>query len=232
MNLPDICQEARDQVDATSVSMPDAKLLRRLNAGYEFEVGEIINADGTWQFDDSRYTNLPIGVATMIDGQSNYTFDSSMLEIENVKIKDINGVWHIIKPWDQSQSTIPLENFLRYTGFPVYYDKEGNTISLLPPPKGTIITLVAGLKIQFKRTANIFTLGNLSDSTVIPGFASPYHMLLPLRAALPYAMTYKKDRVQLIQSEILRLHTGLINHYAQREKDRRKVLKPGRILHR
>jgi len=231
MILTDIFQEARDQVDATSVSYPDATLLRRVNNAYEETVGDIINADGRWQFDDNSYGDLPIGTCNLVDNQSYYSFSTRFLEIENVKILDINGVWHIIKPWDQSQSTIPLENYLRYEGFPVYYDKEGDTIALLPPPKGTIITLTGGLKVQFKRTANIFTSAQIGTSA-IPGFASPYHILLSLKAALPYAMSYKKDRVASITGEIARIHKLMIAHYGMREQDRRKKLTPKRILHR
>lgn len=222
-----------DEIDALCDSDPTSYLIARktsrVNNALEEIVGDLMNADGTWEFDDTNYTNMPIGVCDLVDNQSQYTFDGSMLEIDNVKILDINGIWHIIKPWDQSQSTIPQENYLRYEGFPVYYAKLSNTISLLPPPKSTIITLSGGLKVQFKRTASLFVVG---DTTKAPGFASPFHSVLAYMAAIPYCMTYKKDRVSGYQQKVTQLRSELIAHYGQREKDRKKVMRPKRILFR
>ncbi len=224
MILSDIAQEARDQVDATSTSYPDATLLRRINNAYEEIIGDLISSDGTWQFDDSRYTNLPYGVTDLVEGQSQYTFDSSMLEIENVKVLQTSGYWMMLKPWDQTLTNMPLENYLKVNSMPVWYDKEGNTITLLYPPSASVVTLSGGLKVQFKRTADVFTSAEFTTGTAIPGFASPYHILLSLKAALPYAMSYKQSRVAPIQSEINRIHQELIMHYSTRERDAKKQI--------
>lgn len=232
MIITDIFQESRDLVDASATSYPDAKLLRRNNANMEDVVGDLINADGTWQFDDTNYTSLPIGTATLIEAQSSYTFDGTFLEVENVKILDLNNHWHILDPWDQSQSDIPIENYQITPAFPRLYDKEANTISLLPPPTGTVITLTNGLKVQFKRTARLWTTADISTGTISPGWASPFHILLAYKNALPYALTYKKDRVAFIQGEIARIRQAMLDHYGQREKDKRKVMRPNRIRFR
>lgn len=232
MILPEVVQEARDSVDATSTSYPDATLLRRLNNSYEDVAGIVIAADGTWQFDDTNYTTNPIGVATMVEGQSAYSFSTTFLDLLNVKIMDLQGHWHILKPWDQSESHIPIENYQITPAFPRLYDKQGNTIKLLPPPTGTVITLTNGLKLEFKRTMQLFTLSNLSDSTVIPGFASPYHLILAYKAALPYAAQYKKDRVPWLNGEITRLTNGILAFYGHREEDKRKKLVSKGIRHR
>lgn len=232
MIIGDIFQEARDQVDATNASYPDATLLRRVNTAYEDLVADIINADGTWQFDDSRYSTLPIGVCNLVQGQSLYSFSTVFLEIENVKILDLAGHWHILKPWDQSQSHIPEENYQITPAFPRYYDKEGNSIFLLPPPTSTVITLTGGLKVQFKRTASLFSLADVAANVAIPGFASPFHILLALKAALPYAMSYKKDRVPGINAEITRIRALMLAHYGMREKDKRKVMTTKPTRHR
>ena len=224
MTVGDIATEARLLVDATSTTYVDADLLRRLNNAYEEIAGDIITADGTWEFDDSRYTNLPYGVTDMVEGQYQYTFDSSMLEIENVKVLNASGYWMLLKPWDQSQSDIPLEQYLRVNGMPTLYDKEGNTITLMCPPSAAACTLAGGLKVQFKRTASLFSQAELTTGTAVPGFASPYHILLSLKTALPYAMSYKQGRVGSITNEITRIHQSLILHYSTRERDARKIL--------
>jgi hypothetical protein len=232
MTIADIFAEARALVDATSTSYVDADLLRRVNNAYEDIAATLINSDGTWEFDDSNYTTNPIGTITMIDGQSSYTFLDTFLDVDTVKIMDINGIWHILDPIDQSQIDFPLENYLITKYFPHFYAKEGNTLKLYPAPSGTIITLTNGLKVEFKRTAQLFLESDVTTGTLTPGFASPFHVLLAYKAALPYAMSYKKDRVPLINSEIQRLQIGLIEHYSEREKDKRKVMTSSRIRFR
>lgn len=232
MTITDIFGETRDLVDATSTSYPDARVLRRVNTAYEDVIAQLINADGTWAFDDSNYTTVPIGTITMIEGQSSYTFLDTFLDVQTVKIMDKNGIWHILEPIDQSQVDFPLEDYLRTNAFPQYYAKDGNTIKLYPAPTATVITLASGLKVEFKRTAQLFTLSDVSTGTVTPGFASPWHVLLAYKAALPYAMSYKKDRVSLISGEIQRLERDLIAHYGEREKDKRKIMSPKPISHR
>lgn len=232
MTITDLFTETRSLVDATSVSYVDADILRRMNTAMEDINGDLINTDGTFQFDDTNYTDEPIGTATLIEGQASYTFDNTFLEIENVKIEDAQGHWHILTPWDQSEDDIALEEYLRVAAFPRQYDKEANTITLLPPPTATVVTLTNGLKVQFKRTARLFTAGDIITGTITPGFASPFHVILAFKAALPYAMTYKKDRVGMIQNEIMRLHENLLDHYGSREKDRRKIMQVKPILFR
>ena len=108
---------------------------------------------------------------------------------------------------------------------PIYYDKQGSSILLYPAPdNGASVTLAAGLKVYFQRTASIFTSAEVTTGTKVPGFASPYHMILAYMAALPYAISYKKDRVPVILNEIRRLEEDLTDHYSRREKDRRKVI--------
>jgi len=204
-------------------------LLRRVNTAYEDIVGQLINADGTWEFDDTNYTTVPVGTITLVEGQSSYSFLDTFLDIENVKILDKNGLWHFLQPINQSQTEMPLETYLITNAFPMYYAKDGNTLKLYPAPTGTVITLANGLKVQFKRTAQLFTAGDISTGTITPGFASPWHILLALKAALPYAMSYKKDRIALINGEIQRLTASLIAHYGEREKDARKVMYPNTI---
>ena len=232
MNITDIFAETRALVDATSTSYPDAVVLRRVNNAYEDVVGELIHADGTWEFDDTNYTTLPIGRVDLVEAQSSYSFTDQFLNVQNVKILDKNNLWHILNVIDQSQTDVPLEQYLITPAFPMYYDKQGNTIKLYPSPTGTVITLAQGLKVEFQRTAQLFTTTDISNGVITPGFASPYHVLLCYKAALPYAMSYKKDRVAFISSEIVRLQKDLINHYSEREKDKRKVMYPNQIMFR
>lgn len=224
--ITDIFAEARYLVDATSTSYQDADLLRRVNQAYEQIVGMLINDDGTWQFDDSNYTDFPIGTFTLVEGQSKYSFNDQFLQMEEVQIMNKNGDYQIIKPIDQKEfsNLTPLEESYKTNGLPEFYDKlTDDTIKLFPAPDdGTSVTLASGLKIKFKRTASIFTTAEVTTGTKVPGFASPWHMILAYMSALPYAQSYKKDRVPLLEGKIQQMTKELMKHYGRRQKDVRK----------
>lgn len=223
MTISDLQAEIRALCDADSTSLTDATLLRRVNAAYEEVVGWIINSDGVWQFDDTNYTTNPIGTIDLVAGQSQYSFTTAFLDIENVKVKDTNGNWHILDTIDQSQTSIALEDYLSTDGQPTMYDKNADGLRLYPAPAASAVTLTAGLKIQFKRTASIYTSAEVTTGTKQPGFASPYHIILAYMAAIPYCLSYKQNRVAPYQLRVDRLKAEIIKFYGQREKDRRKV---------
>ncbi|MAH46244.1 hypothetical protein CMI37_10465 [Candidatus Pacearchaeota archaeon] len=225
MTIADIEAEARLLCDADTTSYAAADLLRRENAAYEEVVGMIIGMDGTWQFDDSNFTDLPIGRTDLVADQQDYTFDSTHLEIERVEILDKDGNSILVNPMDKSQINIALPEYQKTSGQPIEYDKQGDSIFLYPAPdNGVNVTLTNGLKIYFQRTASVFTSAEVTTGTKTPGFAAPYHHILAYKAALPYCMTYKQDRVLMIRDKIKELEEGLRDHYRRREKDVRKQL--------
>lgn len=233
MTIGDLATEARSLVDADSTTYTNADVLRRLNAAYEEIVGDILGMDGKWQFDDTRYTDFPIATTTLVVGQNDYTFDITHLEIEGVSVLDNSSIWHKLTPIDDMDDIgIDPAEFLKDDGMPIYYDKQGRSLILYPAPASGRVTLAAGLKVFFKRTASTFTSAELTTGTAIPGFASPYHIILAYKTALPYAQTYKRDRVAFILNEINRLNEGIKKHYGRREQDRRKQMSMAGIHHR
>jgi hypothetical protein len=227
MNIAELNAEIRSLCDADATSYSAADLLRRVNNSLETLVGKIINADGTWQFDDSNYSDLPVGTQTLVASQSAYTFNDKFLQILEILVKDINGDWIILNPTDQVEmpGNIPLDEAFESSGLPIYYDKVSeDTIKLYPAPSATNCTLTNGLKIKFKRTASIFTTAEVNTGTKVPGIASPFHILIAYLAAIPYCMTYKKDRVALYQREVEILTKDMLTFYALREKDVKNVM--------
>src|SRR5206468_3441721 len=128
-----------------------------------------------WQFDDDNYTTLPEGTTNLVSGQSDYSFAATFLDVDWVKVKDAGGNWQMLDPIDQSQVDQALENYLITNGMPEMYDKVGDSVRLYPAPATASVTLTAGLKIGFKRTGSLFAA---TDTTKVPGFASPYHVIL------------------------------------------------------
>lgn len=217
-----ICQEIDSLCDSTPTSYPLSAKTRRVNQSLETLVAKIINADGTWQFDDSNFTTNPIGTGDLESGQSSYTFNDDFLDIESVKVMDANGTYILLTPFDESELGMSVEEYFgSQTGMPRYYDKLGKTIKLYPTPITGSVTLTAGLKVKFKRTGSLFTA---SDTTKEPGIASPWHVTIAKMSALPYCKTYKKDRVAQLDKDIDSETKEMLIHYSSREKDKRKKI--------
>lgn len=224
--ITDIQAEARALVDADSTSLTDAVLLRRVNMAYEDVVSKILGCDGRWQFDDTNYTTFPIATTTLVNSQADYTFDTTHLRILRVEVMDASGNYYQLEPIDiHDLEGIATTEFNKTDGRPVYYDKQGSSIVLYPAPdNGVSVTLALGLKVYFQRTADIFTSAQVTTGTKVPGFASPFHMILAYKAALPYALSYKKDRVAMLMSEIARLEKEMVKFYSKRQKDERQIM--------
>lgn len=222
--ITDINLEARALCDADSTSYPDAVLLRRVNQKYEEIVGKLIQSDGVWDFDDSNYTDLPVGTTNLVAGQQDYSFDVRFLNIIEVEVKDAQGNWIKLTPIDKQTHEGAISDYQTTNGMPTEYDKVGESIFLYPAPASGSVTLTAGLKVHYQRTASIFSSAEVTTGTKTPGFASPWHMILAYSAAIPFCMTYKKDRVAFYQNTVMQMENELMAFYSDRNKDEPKRL--------
>lgn len=226
-----ILEEIRDvcEGDSNSQNLDNTTLLRRINTAYEEVVDLIRNCDGLWQFDDTNFSDFPIATTTLVANQQDYTFATDVLEVEQVSVKNANGLWEVLYPIDRSQMGEDPAEFYKTAGMPIYYDKLGNSLVLYPAPSASYVTLASGLKVSFSRTASIYTAAQFTTDTKEPGFASQFHMIIPYKASLMYLATHIPRKVPFVMSEIRRLEEGLKQHYGRRERDRKKVISPSGI---
>lgn len=233
MTIADINTLARFLCDADTNSYTAAPLLINVNQAYERVVSIILGCDGRWQFDDTNYSTFPIATTTLVNSQPDYQFDSTHLQIERVSVMDVNGTYYDLLPIDQSDIEGDPANFYTTDGRPVYYDKQGSSLVLYPAPdNGVSVTLAAGLKVYYKRTADVFTSAQVTAGTKVAGFASPFHSVLAYMAALPYCVKYKPERVVSIEREIVKVigdetrgtQGTLQRFYSKREKDERQIM--------
>ncbi|MDD5013904.1 MAG: hypothetical protein PHW73_02235 [Atribacterota bacterium] len=225
--IADINTLARKLVDADTTSYTAADLLIAINQAYEEVVGDLIALDKNWNFGDTNYTSLPTGLSNLVAATQSYAINSGFLSVIGVSVLDNNSIWNVLTPIDERailDSGIDLDEYQKTDGLPAEYAKREGFVVLYPAPAAANITATNGLKIICQRTADVFTSAQVTTGTKTPGFASPYHPILSYKAALPYAISYKPERVPAIISEINRLERKLKEFYAQRAKDERTII--------
>jgi len=222
--------------DTDYLSYPPVKKVLNVNVGYEELVAMIINADGTWQFDDTNLTDLPRGKGSLVEGQESYTFASEYLQIEAIDILNLDALYSRIKPFDPKEHTRSPDEMFGVdssgdpkTGFPEFYDIKGDSIRLYPAPTADLVTLADGIRVSFKRTIDLFVVG---DTTQVPGLPSTHHSMLAYMASVPYCMKNHPQRVGLYEKKVDEMKRTLIKHYTHREKNKRKVLTTKGIIYR
>ncbi len=226
-NINEIVLQTRFLLDGDSSNMPVAAstdpLVIALNHAYETVVGWILQADGRWQYDDNNFTTFPIATTTLVASQKDYTFDATQLRVLAVEVMDKNGKYYPLKPLDRTDikdKNFSITEYQSTAGQPAEYDLDGGSIVLYPAPdNGVSVTLAAGLKLYFQRTADVFTVAQIATGTKLPGFASTFHMILAYMSAVPFAMKHKPERVQGFETKVAQMRGELDKFYARRDKD-------------
>lgn len=201
-------------------SFPDAQMVIQANNALERAQSIAEQNDARWQFDDPNYTDLPIATTALVTDQQDYSLTTSHLSITRVELKDAQGNWNLLQPFDQADLySESLTDYLKASGKPIYYDKLGNSIFLYPKPN---YSQAASLKIYFKRGPSFFAT---SDTTKTPGFNSLYHDLIPLWISYNYAISNGLPTAQSFMLEIQRKEQAMADDYALRGKDEHLTLR-------
>lgn len=188
-----------------------------LNRALDEVTIQILGADGQWEFDDSNYTDLPIGTTNIVSGQRDYTLSVSHLKILKVLIKGNDDIWNVVPTIDIAEENARFysENNTGNSGTPNKVDKLANTIFLDPVPD---YSKTAGLKIYYQREPSYFST---TDTTKTPGFASIFHELVVDHAVYKYGGPKQLPAAATALADIVKKEAQLIEFYSKRDKDHR-----------
>lgn len=192
---------------------------RNINRHFDDTVSLIMQSDARWKWDDDNNTDQPIGTINLVNNQQDYEIaGQTYLKIQRIEIKDVNGKYYLIYPIDEKEvQNQALTEFQSTAGRPIYYDKIGEYVFLYPKPSTANVTASAGMKIYYQRAPSYFVA---TDTTKSPGFASPYHRILSVGAALDYAVANgMTTKVNILAPMLKELQAGLMTHYATRAGD-------------
>ena len=161
------------------------------------EVWHIINqSTGSWTFDDGNYNTLPSSTNDLVAGVDKYLLLEETLSVRKVEIKT-TGDWEVVRPGLTGNS------FQLLNGVIIFNE--------VPSQDGFI-------KVSYDR--GIVELENDNDS---PGFAKPYHEIIPVKVAIKFLEVKQPNSPTL--ATLYRKEEQLINnikkYYALRFKSKR-----------
>lgn len=183
----------------------------------------IFTSNGNWQYDDGNYTDLPAAATDLVSGTAKYaipftasTPSETALTIQRVEAKDSSGNWYVVYPMTKEELTnIAVGEYMSSNGYPTTYRLVDNTIQLFPAPS---YASSGGLKIYFDRDSVDFAS---TATTAVPGFASPYHEILPIGAAIEWLKVKQPTTptLGLLMQDYLKLEASIKKFYGMRFKD-------------
>ena len=233
MTIADLNTLTRYLCNADSTSLTAANLLIFINKAYERMIGKLITitGDGPWPFGDSNYTAFPTYTMNLTNSTAEYQIDSltTPLTIMAVEVMDQNGNYYPLQTITLRQieeTGTSQTEFEETDRRPIYYEKRENMVVLYPAPdNGVSVTLTAGLKIFFLRTADVYTAAQVTTGTKEPGYPSPWHDILAYEAAIMYCLNFKPERVGFLTQERDKRERELFEFMSMRDQDVRPIMK-------
>lgn len=221
MNVQDLKNDINLLCGSTSATYLNADKMRNVNIAYQDVARLIWESAAGWQFDDSNSTTLPLVKTTLVHGQQDYSLPSTSQRVESVMVKDSGGNFQKLRQFDIHDTTIALPEFYEGNNLPLYYDMVGRSIMLYPTPSSAYCTLASGLGVYINR--DVTELGVSATSTT-PGFATGFHRILSLGAAIDFTQDPSQREFLLVQKD--RLERGLVRFYSKRNVEEHQQIKP------
>jgi hypothetical protein len=223
MTLSQIQNRIYRLTKTNSTSYPNSLMLDDINIAYERVASLILQLDSRWIWDDNNQTTIPIATTNIVSSQQTYELATTHLKINRVEIAvDTTGLrWETLDVYDMKDEYLSLTQQSLNSGIPYRYAQIGSNLFLDPIPNYSYSN---GLKVYFQRGPLLFTSGNLTTGTIIPGFNSLYHDLIPLWVAYDFSLIHGKKNTNQIMLEIQRKEKTLRDNYLSNNISNRKKI--------
>lgn len=241
MNLGDIATKARALTNTDVNSYLDANLLIDINIVYQKVADMIFESQDNSDFDDARRTDYPIQTTLMIANQRDYTMAVSegMLKLKRVDVcyDGINS--YRADPFDTGtlvqgiffNSTTPVDanfdgNFVKQNP---RYDYSYNALWIAPMPVAVDVSAGGFIRTEWERNVIPFATSDytsvLTDSTAVPGFDAPFHVILAYGAAYEYAKSRQLPQLTQLATDLADYEGRIRNAYGRKNLDFELALK-------
>lgn len=170
---------------------------------------------GNWSYDSGSYTDLPVATTNLVSGTTAYALPETALTVKRIEAKDASGQWTVLEPITEEKIPEAIGEFMDTSSQPSYYTLKDGVINLYPASN---YASTDGLKIYYDRGAVEFVY---NATTATPGFASPYHEILPLGASIEWYKIKQPQSLTLAVyiQDYAKLEKSIEEHYSSRFKD-------------
>jgi hypothetical protein len=177
----------------------------------------IFQAYGGWIYDDSNNTDLPQAYTNLVAGQRRYSLPSYALSILRVDVTDSGGLVRRLTPVPQEVIDIGIADFMQDEGPPQFYRLMDGELELYP---ASLVAVTDGLEIFFERDSVQFVS---TDTTRTPGFASPFHYLVPIGASIDHLRSKQASSAVLkeLKEDMEKGEAKMTAYYNKRWRDLR-----------
>lgn len=196
-----LCQDADFWVDTDTTKYPLKHKARNATEWLKKVAVWIWQADSDWKFDDSNLTTLPSATTTMTDGVQDISLPTTVFKVDRLEILNKAGIGQVVFPIEQfNEKGMALSEFEKTAGMPKYYDLDGDSIMLYPPPSSSQVTLADGLILYLSRDVDPFLA---SDTTKEPGISEYFHRIISIGMAYDYAVKKGlKDKILILKRQL------------------------------
>jgi hypothetical protein len=178
----------------------------------------ILQAEDSWDFDDSNRTDYPSGTFTGTTNRD-YSFDPTlkMLKLKTVAFSYDGINYTKARPVDTSDNDFwkvrddPNVDNIFFSANP-RYDAIASGINIYPKFTAAQVALGANVYVEFFRDAKTDFAASGTDS-LEPGFDSGFHWVIATGASYEYAKLYKPDLAVQLERDIFGFKTryGIVN---------------------
>lgn len=222
-----VLEDLTSTQSASTSSYPLATKIRDINMAFDDYQTIVTEASGTWQLDDSNHTKYPNMKFDVIAGQQDYSFTedeqgNQVQDIYRVECKDANGVWQLLKAYDEQSEAESMSARELLSGTPTRYYKTANGIFLDVTPS---YNSTLGIRMFFTRSPNYFTIaGGTTVSPTSPGIPNAHHRYLAVKPAYWYWLPKDSQRASLYFAELQKIEKMISDSVSQRVRDERPRL--------
>lgn len=181
MNTTEFKAKIRRLTNTSVLDYPDADLVSDLNGELSYIRISILRDRGVLEFDDTNYTNLPIGTFPIAsNGVCKIVDDGDGNSIDTIhKVAFLVGDEYIdVARMTLGEGSQDILTRNQSVDRPTHYYEVGNSIVFPGVTGGTA-------KVWFDREIDFLVAG---DTTKVPGIPSAYHNLAAFRTAYNYAI--------------------------------------------
>lgn len=237
MTLPDINTKIGSLIgDSGSIAYLAANRLIDINIWYQKIAGIILDSQDETDWDDSNRTDYPIKTVPLtVNRDYPIPATEKMLKFKNLGISYDGVNIYRATPIDSNQfstqivstaadSTMNARVDSLFPKSSPGYDIKYGSIFIYPTPQVADVTAGGFMIAEWTRQPTEFTLADISNANVIPGFDDTFHAMLAYGPAFEYATAKQLPQLKAISEMLSDYEIRLRRQYSSKQGDRNNAL--------